>query len=579
MQWCAVRRKNQSTVMALHGPASVLDKREVNRDSSSRVVRDRLTRHRSPAGSYNRYSYASDDGTDDEDFIKPKIPQPYRTSFSAVAPPERIKRDRSRSTSPCTSSLKGSNRSRSKSPGGRRSHKHVTYDEKVVIRDSDTSDSRVTDLSDKDLNDTSGHFSASSSMMESDMSNSSQRDYSSELRELSQQIVKEYSNVSGAENESPDMSSHIRNQNHTKLNTPNGTAKAAVDYGKQKQNVKVVSEGGEKKKIIVSEDYDNERSVSYRVAIKNHYSDEIKQQASEVMKGVSPPLEKEPVAEPTDETEDKCNRERHNSLPNENVEMESNRLTPAKRSISSSIGNFFRRLSPHVGRKSKKGNISAASSQSLSPGDENDGSFQRHNSTSSLSRGKLRKSLMKLMGKSKKDKSANKSDMSFEDLNQSNNSQGDGSKQTPKSALYMKSIEQTSKSDKDIYHKFKDRKKQKSGESSSSKKAVKASPKYSYPDSDKPSTTETSIGSSLSGEALDCETATEVHPPDTLDVKLIPKSVRALQASQISTISGDDSIGECSIDPNLTGLYVLINSYFIECLYLPKPFIHFLTVL
>ena len=542
--------------MALHGPASVLDSREItSRENSTHVIRDRLTRHRSPARSSNRWSYTSEEGSDDEDVIKPKIPQPYRTSFSAVAPPDRIKRDRSRSTSPCTSTLKGINRSRSKSPG-RRSNRHVTYDEKVVIRGAETSDSEVTNLSDKDLNETSGHFSANSSMMESDMSNSSQRDISMELRELSQQIVKEYSSLETGD--SPDLSSQKRNQNH-KSSTPNGTAKMmATNNGsmKPRQNVKVVSEGGQKKKIIVSEDYDNERSISYRVAVTNNYSDEIKQQAEEVMKDVSPKVEVEPVKEPTiNETKDSKSRERHNSLPSEKGEVESNRLTPAKRSISSSIGNFFRRLSPHVGRRNKKGNLSTASSQSLSPGDDLDGSFQRHNSTSSLSRGKLRRSLMKLMGKSKKSsKSASKTDSSFEDLNQSNNSNTDSSKRTPKSALYMKSIEQTSKNDKDMYHKFKDRKKQKSGEANATGKAVKASPKYNYyPDSDKPSTTETSISSLQSGDAIEMDSPVKARPPDTLDVKLVPKSIQALQASQISTISGDDSIGDCSIDPNLTG--------------------------
>ncbi|XP_060588813.1 serine-rich adhesin for platelets-like [Ruditapes philippinarum] len=542
--------------MALHGPASVLDSREISsKDNSSHVVRDRLTRHRSPARSSNRWSYTSEEGSDDDEVIKPKIPQPYRTSFSAIAPPDRIKRDRSRSTSPCTSSLKGSNRNRSKSPG-RRSNRRVTYDETVKIRGSEASDSQVTNLSDKDLNETSGHFSADSSMMESDMSNSSQRDISMELRELTQQIVKEYSSLETKD--SLDLSSQSRNQSH-KSSTPNGTAKVMVSNNgsmKPRQNVKVVSEGGQKKKIIVSEDYDNERSVSYRVAVTNNYSDEIKQQAEEVMKDVSPTLVVEPAKEPTkvNETKDSKSRERHNSLPNEKGEIESSRLTPAKRSISSSIGNFFRRLSPHVGRKNKKGNLSTASSQSLSPGDELDGSFQRHNSTSSLSRGKLRKSLMKLMGKSKKSsKSSNKSDSSFEDLNLSNNSHSDGSKQTPKSALYMKSIEQTTKNDKDMYHKFKDRKKQKSGEANATGKAVKVSPKYSYADSDKPSTTETSISSLLSGDAIECDSPVKTRPPDTLDVKLVPKSIQALQALQISTISGDDSIGDCSIDPNLTG--------------------------
>lgn len=522
--------------MALHGPTSVLDHRELDRDCSAHIVRDRLTRHRSPSGLSNRNSYTKDDGTDDQDIITPRIPQPYKTSFSAIAPPERQKRDRSRSTSPCTSSLKGSNRSRSKSPGGRKSNRHVTYDEKVVIRDSGTSES-ITDLSDRDCNESSGQFSTGTSLLSSDMSSSSQRDYTSELRELSQQIVKEYSGLST--DDSVDFCA-IRDTGKRHTSTPNGTTKTAQVSGKPAKCLKVYTEN-ERKKIVVNEDYDNERSISYRAAINNKYSDDITQEAEEVMGKISPREELPVGASPDSVTEPRDPKSRQKDIDQD--EIEKSRLTPAKRSLSQSIGNFFRRLSPHVGRRSKKGNLSTASSQSLSPGDDLDGSFRRHNSTSSLSRGKLRRSLMKLMGKSKK---GDKSGTSSEDPNQSSASQDNQSvKQTSKSKLYMKSLED-SKGDKNMYKKFKEKSKDKS----SSKKSEKVSPKVYYYEMEKPSTTETSLSSSPSGEGLDIG---KINPPDTLDVKLVPKTTKSLRAAKISTVSRDDSIGNCSIDPNITG--------------------------
>lgn len=520
--------------MSLHGPASVLDNRS-NDVGSCHIVRDRLTRHRSPARAENRYSYSSEDGEE----IDIRIPQPYRTSFSAIATPVRTKRDRSRSTSPCTSSLKGSNRSRSKSPRSRRSNKHVTYDEKVLIRDSDTSES-VTNLSDHNLDNTSGHFSANSSMMSSELSESSQRDYSSELRELSQQIVREYSHINDTENHSPVLSSHNKNQNHVKTSTPNGTASADVSLGarKPREPLSVQNGSDRKKKIIVQEDYDHDRSISYRVAIKNNYSEEVKQEADEIMKEYSAKAE----SPRSPELEVQNSEDRRNSTPLENdPAIETSRLTPHKRSISASIGNFFRRLSPHLGRRHKKGNLSNASSTSLSPSDDADGSFRRHASTSSLSRGRLRRSLMKLMGKSKKSpKSVNKSETSIDDPNLSQASSEGEVKKTPKSELYLKSIELASKEDKDVYHKFKER--QTPARSGDGKPvALKASAGVVSPVS-------TAVVNSPKGGNSE-----RAQPPDSLDVKLMPKSVRSLQASQISSISGDDSVGECSLDPNLTG--------------------------
>lgn len=46
--------------------------------------------------------------------------------------------------------------------------------------------------------------------------------------------------------------------------------------------------------------------------------------------------------------------------------------------------------------------------------------------------------------------------------------------------------------------------------------------------------------------------AGKAEPPSTLDV-MPSRAVRLLQASTVSTISGDESIGECSLDAELTG--------------------------
>ena len=527
--------------MGTRGPTSLLDSREV--DGLSHVVRDRLTRRRSPARDSNRYSYSSDISFEEED-IDIRVPQAYKTSFSAVVSPTRTKRDRSRSASPCTSSLKGRNRHRSKSPGGRR--KHVTYDEKVLIRESGTQDSIVTNLSDRDTESVSAQSSLNSSVLTSDMSASSPRDYSSELRELSQQIVREYP-LSASDTESPILPSKASN-NHAlvKTSTPNGTARKNTDVESKspRQNGQSYYREG-KSKIVIKEDYDHDRSVSYRVAIKQNYSDEVRQRADSLIEEAPAKLE-----EQRNHANNSQADQRRNSLPLENdEEVAKSRLTPSKRSISASIGNFFRRLSPHLGRKNKKGNLSTASSQSLSPGDDLDGSLNKHSSTSNLSRGKLRRSLIKLF----KPKSGRKSDSSVEDVNQDERfMEGTQEKKQPSSSLYMKSIEQSGRSEKDMYHKFKEKRgPKKTGEVTTASKpqAMKVSPRVT--------SLESESNLDTNGKVTEDSTVNsdKAEPPNSLDVRLMPKSIKSLQSSQISTISGDESIGECSIDPNLTGKF------------------------
>lgn len=545
----------QVDIMAARGPQSLLDKREL--DSGGHIIRDRLTRQRSPAREpRRRNSY----GSESEEEIQARISQPYRTSFSAVLPPTRSKKERSRSVSPGCSSLKGSDRSRSKSPGGRRSHpKHVRYSDHVVIREAGTSDS-VRNLSDKDTTDSSGHFSAGSSAISEDIretsvleaddskmsvrtagklkmsqDSSQERDYSSELRELSQQIVREYSypkdNV--VENSS---------QNHN-ANTPNGDVSAKASPVCQVVKPKT------KASMVVTESYDHDRSISYRAAIKDHYSKEIHQKAEALIQE-EPPMAQDKMelahSKPTITTEvsKSDSFERRSSLPVEKGDT-SNRLTPSKRSISSSIGNFFRRLSPHLSRRHKKGDLSNASSVSLNPEDL-DRPFNKHASTGNLSRGRLRRSFQKLFGKSKKRNKSTTEEKSIEDLSEEVHN---GQTKVITKSVYMKSIEQGANSE-DMYHKFKNRNVNRSGEASTTARphAMKASPRVTSPGSD----------SALDQSGLD--SSYEMIPGrkskghDALDVKWLPKSARAFQGSQLSGISTDgDSIGECSINPNISG--------------------------
>ena len=552
----------QVDIMAARGPQSLLDRREPDRDVN--VVRDRLTRQRSPARSPRARSNSYGNEGVDEEEISVRISQPYRTSFSAVLPPTRGKKDRSRSTSPGCSSLKGSDRSRSKSPGGRQSRqKHVRYSDRVVIREtgtshtSGTSDS-VGNLSDRDMNNTSGYHSAKSSVLSADNSKmslarkdkskmsqdaSQERDYSSELRELSQQIVREYSYPKDREN-SVEKSS----QNHN-AQTPNGNV--SVKESHSSSHV-VKSKTKQAPAMVVKDNYDHDRSISYRAAIKDHYSNEIRQKADALVHEEPPVVRRKEVPAhnepPLSKVTESDSFERRSSLPVEKDDT-SNRLTPSKRSISASIGNFFRRLSPHLPRRSKKGNLSNASSVSLSPDDRDvDRPMNKHASTGNLHRGKFRRSFQKLFGgKSKRGSKSAKEDRSVDDLSQEVS--GNQNKTVPPSSVYMKSIEQGAKSD-DMYHKFKNRNTNRSGETTTPVRvqAMKASPRIASPGP------ESGLDQSGFERSYEKIPGRQSQGSNSLDIKWLPKSKRSLQGSQMSGISLDgDSIGECSINPNLSG--------------------------
>ena len=537
--------------MAARGPQSLLDRREADRETH--VVRDRLTRQRSPARSPCGRSNSC--GNEGEEEICVRISQPYRTSFSAVLPPSRGKKERSRSTSPGCSSLKGSDRSRSKSPGGRQSRpKHVRYSDRVVIRETGTSDS-VGNLLDKDMNNTSGYYSANSTVLSADNSKTSvvradnskmsqdtsqERDYSSELRELSQQIVREYSYPKDREN-SVEKSS--RNHN---AQTPNGN----VSIKESRSSHVVKPKTKQAPAMVVKDSYDHDRSISYRAAIKDHYSTEVRQKADALLQEEPPVVRRKEAPAHSKPSQTKVTEsdsfERRSSLPVEKDDT-SNRLTPSKRSISASIGNFFRRLSPHLPRRSKKGNLSNASSVSLSPDDRDlDRPFNKHASTGNLSRGKLRRSFQKLFGgKSKRGSKSAREDRSVDDLSQE---VSDNQNKTVPSSVYMKSIEQGAKSD-DMYHKFKNRNTNRSGEAITPVRAQAMKPSKITAPGSEPELDQ--LGMERSYEKI---SGRRSQGSNSLDIKWLPKTTRSLQGSQMSGISIDgDSIGECSINPNLSG--------------------------
>ncbi|KAH3703857.1 uncharacterized protein LOC127860219 [Dreissena polymorpha] len=467
--------------MAQGGPVSILDKR--SSDPEAHIVRDRITRSRS-LDREGRYHSDID--------IELRIPQCYRTSFSAVSAPVRSVRNRSRSKSPSSSCLKYRKDMSSESLGGRgrKGGKHVTYSDNVVVRGSDASGT----LS---LSDSGNDRSRLGGANVSD-------DYSSQLRELSQQIVQEYS--ANDTNMEARMNSEQIHSSKTNASEANGVVRPRLTNSLHVMN----DHNSSRKRIVVEEDYDHDRSVSYNDAVNSSYSEEVKTAADEL-------IAKATVSENLSPGETK---ERRNSLPPDIQiqEKDRNKLDPSKRSISSSISNFFRRMSPRSGRKYKKGSQSNMSAQSLSTSDSLDGSLHKHASSGSLSRGKLRRSFMKLIGKSPSKKDANRSESSEyvgkspskrdpnakrsessepvgkSPLKADTNSKPDSSdceekdigkeSQSPGSALYMKSIEQSAKSD--VYQMFKDKQrpgsKSETPKSSTKPTAIKASPLQASPD-------------------------------------------------------------------------------------------------
>lgn len=555
-------------------PQSLLDNRSRERESTA-VYRDRITRRTSPARVVSpRY----EDEEYDED-VEVRVSQPYRTSFSAIAKPKRTRRDRSRSTSPGLSSMK-SDRSRSKSPGYKKhSPKHVTYDSKVTIRHSDSFEQQVTELSGGDLSHNSSLDNSFDKTDSSPVSGNQSNDYSSRIREMSQMIVKEYSsnNRGSPENDLELVKTSPKTQ--TKSPNDNSTAPKSVPVSSNGRVPGRRIQQHSAPRNNVSKEYNHDRTVSYRKAITDQYSDEIKRLANTSVEETYTDPSYDPDFPRGQRTE------RSNSVPSHpRTESDSNRLTPAKKTISGSINNFFRRLSPRVLRKSRrdKGSTSSVSSQqdSVSGDHDNSGHFSRN---------KIRQSFMKLMGRSKsRSNSKSREDVFVPDdkpakVTHSNEGQHHQQPLPPSSNRILKSIEQNSLNDRDVYHRFKDRQSpNRQGEIIPAKpQAVKVSGEVTpqsltkQPESgdfcdgglspvdnkenesfmDRPvtgvsGTTQETIHPSTS---LQQRSASKPEPPHTLDVRQVPKSVKILQSSMYSSLSADESIGDCSLDVNMTG--------------------------
>lgn len=153
----------------------------------------------------------------------------------------------------------------------------------------------------------------------------------------------------------------------------------------------------------------------------------------------------------------------------------------------------------------------------------------------------------------------------------------------PSTHRMMKSIEHNCTADQDIYRRFKDRHSSKDSHTSGGDDSTHLpKPEPLRPDSTN-SSHETSLNESLDGPMefftesdisailrpdLDSTylrsvyfntpekdaTPPRAEPPSTLDV-LPVRSKKLLQTSMISSTSGDESIGDCSLDANLTGQF------------------------
>ncbi|XP_064594345.1 uncharacterized protein LOC135461267 isoform X2 [Liolophura sinensis] len=551
------------------------------RNSSPKVHADRITRRRSQ-------SRHRDD--EDEEVVVPRVSQPYRTSLSAVAPPVRMKKsERSRSVSP-GGSLISSGRSRSKSPGNRRSSpKHVTYDERVTVRHSDTDDSIVTDLSGKDSSlelspqepaskPNSNYLSVNSGATSDDGSS-----HASQLRQTCHQITDWYSQTSSPSQHSSSPGSTMDRLQVSMSSYPSHSPDQSSDFftsspGRGDSGVYTDGEGAAKRgKINIEKDYNHDRTISYRMAIKAQYSDEVKRMASANIQEICPQItagSRTPVS-PTSDIGPRT--ERSNTLPSNTLTESDRNLSVHKKSVSSSIGNFFRKISPRMsrrdGRRDKSGRSSSSgSAQSL----DTSGSTESSQSMEQ-SRSKGRRSFLKVLGRSRS-RSQSKSSGHEDDghLNKSPKSTEihgvseltvPGSQPLPDAThRILKSIEQNKGSEKTVYQRFKERQAPvKPGDRTPPAKsqALKASPETSptAPEnsskSDSVLNKENQLNDShpvVSSPAIIYPEPAKVHPPQSLNVKPIQKPpVRIVQQSYPSMGSCDESIGECSLDINLEG--------------------------
>lgn len=445
-------------------PQSVLDSRHRDSPATWRGNPDRLTRAASPG----RLTKRPSNDEDIEEVLSSRIDQPYRTSFSAVTTPVKTKRQRSRSTSPGASSMKSDRSARNSN----RSSKHVTYNTNVTVRHSDSFENQDS-LDTKLAYGKSEEDSSDKLMIPDKMANSTaepnavripgkeenMEDYSSQIREVTQMIVNEYSNdKSELESNETNTSPGAPRTYRTKPPLPGRGRGRGTPNGRP---VPDPSHTGPKN--IVAWEYEHDRTINYRKAMSNHYTEDIKRLAKEPQSSqrdsrdwaaehpVIPQIKRDPTAQP------ESRMERSSSMPLQPQE-DTNHLSPPKKTVSGSIGNFFRRLSPRLGRKSKK-NQSTESVSTLS--DSGHGGCA---SEENLSRSKFRQSFKKFLSRSspkpkgkKYQKDASNTSLQKADMETRDHEQPRSRHVPQSSSRMMESIKQNSNRDRDVYQKFKDR--------------------------------------------------------------------------------------------------------------------------
>ncbi|OWF48105.1 uncharacterized protein LOC110453514 [Mizuhopecten yessoensis] len=448
-------------------PQSVLDSRHREGTPVSwRVNPDRLTRATSPGRLTKRPS-----NENIEEVLLSRIDQPYRTSFSAVTTPIKTKRHRSRSTSPGASSMKSEKSSKSN-----RGSKHVTYNTNVTVRHSDSFEnqdllqSRVDfDMSDKDtsvkklvyldsMTDSSPTQKEEAVMPRKD---EKKEDYSSQIQEVTQMIVNEYSkDTPKHEDEVNKTSTPAPKVYRTKPPLPGKGRGRGTPNGRPPLHPSDVGP-----RNVVAWEYEHDRTINYRKAMSNHYTDDKhSKDPHRTPRGDRSDHPTRAKLEYPADPEQRVNQpadlqprmERSSSMPLQ-PEEETNRLAPPKRTVSSSIGNFFRRLSPRLGRKSKK-DRSNESMSTLS--DSGHGGCA---SDENLSRSKFRQSFKKFLGRGspkprgkKYSKDGSTSSLAKSDVELLDHEPR--SRPIPTSSnRMMESIKQNSDRDRDVYQKFKEK--------------------------------------------------------------------------------------------------------------------------
>ena len=520
-------------------PQSVLDHRSNKKEAH--VVSDHITRQKS----HHPQSLGAD--TEEEE-VDIRVPQPYRTSFSAVLTPVRLKKERSRSTSPArvlTSSMKSEHSTATR----RVSPKHVTYDAKVTVRHSDSFEHETEELQGDELNSSiDPAFDPSFTEYETPRKG----DYSSKIREMTELIVKEYSDSNGVDVKDSSQSEGKRVMG--RQNGKNGLANGGAPS--PQKSVPPVHQ--------LAREYDHDRTVSYRQAITNQYSDEVKKLAEAKIEERYPPG---PRITHNSLVKD-VKAERSNSVPSQPGREGGNRLTPTKRSVGGSIGNFFRKLSPRLGRKSHKDKGSTSSMDTA--GSQQEDSF---------SRSKVRSSFLKLMGRSKRrSSSGSRSQDSLDNLSVDREAgfvQEDKPSQMPTASnRILKSIEQNTIAERDVYQRFKEKQSPKSSSESSPPQgevhrqsrpqALRATAALSPQGGDKENFTQRDSPSN-GGEHSASGSRVRMEPPSSLEVTQTPR---------LNTSADQGSIGDLSLENVMTGKFFFTGIIIKTRFYIDFTYIH-----